>query len=117
MAARAARATKRRGRGPQPAGSKVLAAISDYRKQLAIARKCYEKADGLLTELREKMGIGRRLAIGGGLYAAIVDLFADGDLVWKHQAVRRYDLRITDEDGKEARLRDRKKGAAQRKLF
>jgi len=82
--------------------------ISDYRKQLAIARKCYEKADGLLQDLRAKLGIGTRVAIGSGLYAEIADVFADGDLIWKHQAVRRYDLRITDEDGKETRLRDRK---------
>jgi hypothetical protein len=36
-------------------------------------------------------------------------VFASGDLIWKHQAVRRYDLKITDEDGEETRLRDRKR--------
>lgn len=108
-ATRAATATKRRGKAPAKARPKELELISHYRKQLAIARRCYEVADEDLQMLRELIGIGNRKAIGGGLYAEIADVFAGGDLVWKHQAVRRYDLRITDEDGKEARLRDRKR--------
>lgn len=107
MPTRAETATKRRGRGPLRASPTVSGLISDYRRQLAIARKCYVKADEILQTLRAKLGIGRRVAIGGGLYAGVVDVFEAGDLIWKHQAVRRYDLKITDEDGKEARLRDR----------
>lgn len=109
MAKRAATATKRSGREPRQAAPKILEAIKLHRKQLAVARACYAKAEQILVELQAKLGVGRRVAIGGGLYAEVADIFADGDTVWKHQAVRRYDLRITDEDGKESRLRDRKK--------
>jgi len=107
MPKRAETVTKRRGRGPARATPTVAGLITEYRRQLAIARKCYEKADVCLQALRAKLGIGRRVAIGGGLYAGVFDVFAEGDLIWKHQAVRRYEVRITDEDGKEARLRDR----------
>lgn len=127
MAKRAATASKRRGRGPVRATPSELKLISDHRKQLAIARSCYEKADRLLAELINKLGIGKRKAIGGGLFAEVVDPFevnGDGKIVWKHVAVRRHELRITDEDGKEARLRNRPAngrrkpaGAKQKQLF
>lgn len=113
MATRAAKATKRRGKGPAKARPKELELIGHYRKQLAIARRCYAVADEDLQMLRELIGVGKRVAIGGGLYAEIVDPFAagEGEIIWKHVAVRRNELRITDEDGKEARLRDRRKPA------
>lgn len=115
MATRAATASKRSKRGPRQAPPKILEAITQHRKQLAVARACYGKAEQILAELQAKLGVGKRVAIGSGLYAEVADIFAAGDTVWKHQAVRRYDLRITDEDGKEARLRDRKRPAARRR--
>lgn len=119
MAKRAATASKRRGRGPARATPSELKLIGEHRKQLAIARSCYEKADRLLAELIAKLGIGNRKSIGGGLYAEIVDPFAAGGegVVWKHVAVRRHEMRITDEDGKEARLRNRKASTKQKTLF
>lgn len=116
MATRAPKKSKQPcRRRVKQAAPKIVAAIAQHRKQLAVARACYTKAEELLAELQGTLGVGKRVAIGGGLYAEVADIFAGGDTVWKHQAVRRYELRVTDADGKDARLRDRKTSRPRRR--
>jgi hypothetical protein len=111
----AKRATVRRRAAKQPS-DEVLAAITALRKNLAIGARCYQKAEALLATLKAKLGVGKQVDIGNGLTAAVVDLFESDETQWKHVPVRRYELQLFDDTGKQTRLRDRKQ-KRQKKLF
>lgn len=90
---------------------KIRDLIARYRQKLAVGRGCYQQADVLLQEIMAKCQPGKRIDVGDGLYAVVVDLFeqAEGGKVFQPVAVRRYELQIQDADGKTVRLRDRRK--------
>lgn len=103
---------KRAGRGtrtPRRASSKVLDLIRDHRKQSAIAGKCWDKAEAKLEELIRTLGVGKIVGVDEGVFAKVVDLFADANSVIVPKAMRRHKLVICDANGKEIRLRDRKR--------
>lgn len=87
----------------------LLDLIKQYRQKTAIAAACWQKADDMLAQIQAKCPPGKRVPIGDGLYAVIVDLFADADKYFKPVAVKRYDLQIQDASGRVVRMRDRKK--------
>lgn len=103
-------------RAPRRASAKILELIREHRQQSAIAGKCWDKAEAKLEELIRTLGPGRIVGVDAGVFAKIVDLFADGNQVFVPKVMRRYKLTICDADGKEIRLRDRhgkkKKGKA-----
>ena len=85
--------------------------IKQYRQKLAIGVACYQKADELLAQIQAKCPPGKRIPLGDGLYAVIVDLFAETDKVFKPMACKRFELQIQDAGGRVVRMRDRKKTA------
>lgn len=87
----------------------LLDQIKAYRQKVAIAGACYQKADEMLAEIAAKCPPGKRIPVGDGLYAVIVDLFAETDKYFKPVAVKRYELQIQDSTGRAVRMRDRKK--------
>lgn len=88
---------------------RLLDLIKKYRQKLAIGASCYQAADELLQEIMAKAKVGKRVPIGDGLYAVVVDLFEESDKYFKPIAVKRYELQIQDVSGKAVRMRDRKK--------
>lgn len=102
---RAARGT----RSPRRASAKILDLIRQHRQQSAIAGKCWDKAEAKLEELIRTLGPGKIVGVDDGVYAKVVDLFAEGNQVFVPKVMRRYKLTICDATGKEIRLRDRKR--------
>ena len=90
----------------------VLELMKKHRQKLAIGAACYRAADELLQAIMAKSKVGKRVRMGDGLYAVVVDLFDAADKIWKPVAVKRYEVQIQDASGKEVRMRDRKKKAA-----
>lgn len=87
----------------------LLELVKKYRQKLAIGAACYQAADALLSEIMAKTKVGKRVPIGDGLYAVVVDLFQDADKYFKPIAVKRYELQVQDASGRVVRMRDRKK--------
>lgn len=88
---------------------KLLGLIKQYRQKLAIGSSCYQAADGLLAEIRDRLKVNRKFPLGDGLYAVLVDLFEDQDKVFKPVAMKRWELQIQDANGSVVRMRDRRK--------
>ncbi len=86
----------------------VLDLVKRYRQKAAIGAKFYAQADELLAQVMRRLKVGRRLRMGDGLYAVIVDRFEDENKVWQPVAMKRYELQIQDQAGKLVRMRDRK---------
>lgn len=97
----------RRGGTPRRAPAAVLDLVHVCRQQAAIAGKCWGKSEDALETLVRKLGTDRVVGIEDGVYAKIVDLFAEKQTVIVPKAMRRYRLVICDANGKEIRLRDR----------
>lgn len=87
----------------------LLELIAEYRQKSAIGAKYYAQADQLLTQIKAKMKPGRRLSMGDGLYAVLIDLFDETDLVFKPTAMKRYELQLQDSSGRVVRMRDRQR--------
>jgi hypothetical protein len=85
----------------------VLELVKKHRQKLAIGAACYKAADELLTQIMAKSKAGKRVRMGDGLYAVVVDLFEAQDKYFKPIAVKRYELQIQDATGKAVRMRDR----------
>lgn len=121
---RAARGT----RVPRRASAKIQDLIRQHRQQSAIAGKCWDKAEAKLEELIKTLGVGKIVGVDDGVFAQVVDLFADANSVFVPKVMRRHKLVICDAAGKEIRLRDRKQrtkgtkgtkrtGGKQKRLF
>lgn len=95
------------GRAPRRATGAVMDLIRTARQQGAIARKCWEKAEAAEEELVRRLGPGKIVGIDAGVFAKVVDLFAEASSVFVPKVMRRYKLVICDASGKEIRLRDR----------
>lgn len=87
----------------------LLDLIKQYRQKIAIGSACYQKADELMGEIRDRLKVNRRFPVGDGLYAVLVDLFEETDKVFKPVAMKRWELQIQDANGSVVRMRDRKR--------
>ena len=96
----------------QTPSEKRLDLIKQYRQRMAIGAKCYAQADDLLNELLAKLKPGKRVKIGDGLWAVVIDRFADSNKVWQPVGVRRFELQLQDAAGQPVRMRDRKRNRA-----
>lgn len=92
---------------PRRAPPAVLELIRAVRQQSAIAGKCWDKSEAALEALVDKLGAGKVVGIEPGVFAKIVDLFAEANSVYVPKVMKRYKLVICDANGKEIRLRDR----------
>ena len=101
------RAARGVSRSPRRASAKVLQLIREHRQQSAIAGKCWDKAEAKLEELIRTLGVGKIVGVDEGVFAKVVDLFAEANSVIVPKAMRRHKLVICDAGGKEIRLRDR----------
>lgn len=102
---------KSEGKVPRrPSGKEaVLDLVKQYRQKLAIGMKYYAQADGLMVEIRDRLAVNKRLPIGDGMYAVLVDRFGEDDKIWQPVAMKRFELQIQDSTGKAVRMRDAKK--------
>jgi hypothetical protein len=110
MPTRATQPAVSKPRPRKPSGLEVLRdLVRQYRQKLAIGQKYYGQADALLDEIRSRLAVNKRLAIGDALYAVLVDRFEDQDKVFQPVAMKRFELQIQDSSGKAVRMRDAKK--------
>jgi hypothetical protein len=93
----------------QTPNQRLAELVKAYRKKTAIAAACYVQADELLAEILAKCPPGKRVPLGDGLYAVIVDLFAESDKCFKPVVVKRFELQVQDSTGRAVRMRDRKR--------
>ncbi len=87
----------------------VIDLVKRYRQKAAIGAKFYAQADELLQAITRRLKVNRRLRVGDGLYAVLVDRFGEEDKIWQPVAMKRFELQIQDRAGKLVRMRDRKK--------
>lgn len=105
---RSKRVTRKAAKTPRRKA--VLAELVElYRQKRAVGRKFYVAAGELLEAIVKRMRPGRRVPLDGGVYGVLVDKFAESNQSFKSVYVQRYELQIVDADGKEVRLRDRKR--------
>lgn len=83
--------------------------VRAYRQKLAVGQKYYQQADAFLDEIRTRLACNKRLPMGEGLYAVLVDRFEDVDKVFQPVAMKRFELQIQDSTGKAVRMRDGKR--------
>lgn len=93
----------------------LIRLVKEYRKKTAIGSAIYKQADELLDEIREKLAANKRLPIGDGLYAVLVDRFEEQSKIWQPVAMKRWELQIQDANGAVVRMRDREKKSKQSK--
>jgi hypothetical protein len=105
------------GRGPRRASAGILDLVRTCRQQAAIAGRYWDKAEAALEQLVAKLGAGKIVGVDDGVYARLVDLFAESNSVYVPKVMKRYKLVICDASGKEIRLRDRQQrtGRAKKK--
>ena len=84
--------------------------IKSYRQKAAIGAKYYAQADAILDEIKERLAVNKRLPMGEGLFAVLVDRFGEEDKIWQPVAMKRFELQIQDATGKAVRMRDTKRG-------
>lgn len=94
---------------------KLVDLIKLQRQKRAIGAKFYQQADELLSEILTLTKPGKRIPMGNGLFAVVVDAFADGGRAFKPVFMQRYELQIVDVDGKQTRIRDA--GGRRKKTF
>lgn len=87
----------------------VVDLVKRYRQKSAIGAKFYAQADEVLQQIIRRLKVNRRLRVGDGLYAVLVDRFDEENKVWQPVAMKRFELQIQDRAGKLVRMRDRKK--------
>lgn len=88
---------------------KLIKLVKEYRKKAAIGAAIYRQADELLDEIRDKLAVNKRLPLGDGLFAVLVDRFGEESKIWQPVAMKRWELQIQDADGAVVRMRDRKR--------
>lgn len=86
---------------------KLIRLIKEYRKKTAIGAAIYKQADDLLEQIRDNLACNKRIPLGDGLYAVLVDRFEEQSKIWQPVAMKRWELQIQDAGGAVVRMRDR----------